>query len=85
MDHANIIIQYNETVHIAIKNPQTLSMSEQEMALTFLSQKLESFYTGAVLSITRDRYDVLTDISIQFSNIEDATHFKLSNPNIGPH
>ena len=81
----NVIVQYNEVVHIAIKNPQTLSMSDQEMSLTFLNQKLESFYNGAELTITRNQYNVITDISIRFNNIEDATHFKLTQPNIGPH
>lgn len=85
MDNANIIVQFNEIVHIAIRHSQILSQSEQEMALTFLNQKLDSFYDGAELTIVRDKYNVLTDISIRFSNIEDATHFKLTNPNIGPH
>ena len=81
----NIIVQFNEVVHIAIKNPQTLSGSDQEMALTFLNQKIESFYNGAELTIIRNQFNVLTDISIRFDNIEDATHFKLSQPYIGPH
>jgi len=80
----NAIVQYNEIVHIAIKNPQVLSQSDQEMAITVLHQRLESYYDDVEMLITRNKYDILTDISIKFSNIEDATHFKLSSPNIGP-
>ena len=83
MGDSNIIVQFNEIVHISIRNPQTLSSSEQEMALTFLNQKLEYQYENAELTVTRNKYNVITDISIRFSNIEDATHFKLTNVRIG--
>jgi hypothetical protein len=83
MNESNVIVQFNEIVHISIRNPQTLSLSEQEMALTFLNKKLEYMYENAELTITRDKYNVLTDISIQFSNIEDATHFKLTYAKTG--
>ena len=59
--------------------PQTLNLAQQEMAIALLTQMVDVNYEGAELTIQRDKYGTVTDISIQFSDIEDATHFKLTH------
>jgi hypothetical protein len=75
----NVIIQHNEVVHIVLRKPQMLDEPEQEMAIMMLTNMLDVQYDGSELTITRDKYNVIMDISIRFNNIEDAAHFKLAH------
>lgn len=71
------MIQHTNIVYIC--NFQILSIAEQEIALYMLTQLLEVQYSNTVLKITRNKYYKITGIEIQFNNIEDATHFKLTH------
>ena len=66
-----------ELVHISLKTK--LDFLDQEFALTILGQLLDITYTNAKLIVERDKYGDLIDVNIQFDNVEDATHFKLTH------
>lgn len=74
----NVVVQHNEVIHIAMHEPK-LDLADQEMAIALLTQMVDVNYEGAELTIQRNKYGTVTDISIRFSDIEDATHFKLTH------
>lgn len=52
--------------------------SDRELWLTMLEQALSTEYHGYSIEITNDQYDQTTTVVIIFSNVEDATFFRLS-------
>ena len=66
-----------ELIHLQIGDK--LDTPEQELALKMLEQMLDTTYSNAELTIERDQYGDLVDVKIQFANLEDETHFKLSH------
>jgi negative regulator of genetic competence, sporulation and motility len=75
---SNDIIQNNEIVHITIHEHSKIDLAEQDMAIAMLTQMLDSQYKDAELTVVRNKYNVVTNVSIQFADIEDAIHFKLT-------
>jgi len=72
----NVVVQDGNTVHMALHQQ---GIADQRFSLSMLGHMLDMHYEGSELQVTRDRYGVVTDINIRFSNIEDATHFRLTH------
>ena len=84
--HKNLLVKSNEIIEdtndpcvITLVTPHNKHYSSREVEtwIALLEQDLACNYQNYEVTAIRDEYEQTSKIKIQFSNIEDATLFKL--------
>lgn len=73
-------MQTNDLNEVTIKVPfqQNYKNSDCQTWVTLMEQFLSSNYKDYQVIVKHDHYERITDLTIKFANIEDATFFKLT-------
>ena len=73
-------MQTNDLREVSIKIPweKPHKNSESETWITLIEQFLACNYKEYSLVITHNKYQQITDVTIKFANVEDATFFKMT-------
>lgn len=68
------------TVHLEfrrLRHGRLLSELDQDTWLNLIEQKLLTNYSGYEITVEQDHYQMVTKVTIRFSNTSDAAMFKL--------
>lgn len=63
-------------LHIKVDSDHVYT--NQWFKYTMLEKSIQADYTGAKITTSVNEYGLLTDVWIEFQDISDLTHFKLS-------